>query len=299
MMDKRALIAIALTFLVIFFWGTIQSKFFPQPPADQPNKEVKKEEVAPAEKREVKPLKEESPVSKPRVVIKKETSVEAKNYLAVFTNEDARLKHFKLKQYEDRVEESSVTIKLIRFFQNLFGGKIEEPKKPKPLDLVNTNEEEGLPLRLIFQPSPDGGGWEVDKEKLQVLKEGEKGEIVFSKSLDNGLKLLKKNRFTSENNVINIEVEVQNTTSNEISAQIGLEWTGKVELEKFANDTNKDFGLKYAFMKDQKVERKDLGGVGSSGCTPGCGSPKKKVEPFNASDPGAMGWVGLWGGYFT
>src|SRR4030042_1690785 len=150
MMDKRALLAIVLTFLVIFFWGTIQSKFFPQPPADQPQKEVKKEEVVPAEKREVKPLKEESPVSKPRVVIKKEISVETKNYLAVFTNEDASLKHFKLKQYADRVEETSLTIKLIRFFRNLFGGKIEEPKKPKSLDLVNTNEEEGLPLRLIF-----------------------------------------------------------------------------------------------------------------------------------------------------
>ncbi|MDO9124268.1 MAG: membrane protein insertase YidC, partial [Deltaproteobacteria bacterium] len=281
------------------FWGTIQSKFFPQPPADQPNKEVKKEEVAPAEKREVKPLKEEGSVSKPRVVIKKETSVETKNYLAVFTNEDASLKHFKLKQYEDRVEETSLTIKLIRFFRNLFGGKIEEPKKPKPLDLVNTNEEEGLPLRLIFQPSPDSGGWEVDKEKLQVLKAGENGEIVFSKSLDNGLKLLKKYRFTSENNVIDIEVEIQNTTSNEISAQLGLEWIGKVELEKFANDTNKDFGLKYAFMKDQKVERKDLGGVGSSGCTPGCGSPKKKVEPFESSDQGAIGWYAFEGEYFT
>lgn len=299
MMDKRALIAIALTFLVIFFWGAIQSKFFPQPPADQPKKEAKKEEVAPAEKKEVKPLKEERPVSKPRVVIKKETSVETKNYLAVFTNDDARLKHFKLKQYEDRVEESFLTTRLTRFFQDLFGGKAEEPKKPGPLDLVNTKEEEGLPLGLVFQPSPDSGGWEVDKEKLQVLKAGEKGEVIFLKSIDNGLKLLKKYRFTSENNVIDLEVEVQNTTSNEITAQLGLEWIGRVELEKFADDGNKDFGLKYAFMKDQKVERKDLGGVGSSGCTPGCGSPKKKVEPFESSDQGAIRWYAFEGEYFT
>ena len=45
-------------------------------------------------------------------VAKKEVSVETKNYWAVFTNEDARLKHFKLKKYKDRVEESSITIKL-------------------------------------------------------------------------------------------------------------------------------------------------------------------------------------------
>ncbi|MBM4277191.1 MAG: membrane protein insertase YidC [Deltaproteobacteria bacterium] len=299
MMDKRALLAIALTFLVIFFWGTIQSKFFPQPPADQSGKEVKKEEVAPAEKREVKPLKEEQPISSPKVVIKKETTVETKNYVAIFTNEDARLKHFKLKQYEDRVEESSLTIQLTRFFKNLFGGKTEEPRKPGPLDLVNTREEEGLPLGLTFQPSPDSGGWEVDKEKLQVLKDGEKGEIVFLKSLGNRLKLLKKYKFSSENNVIDIEVEVQNTTSNEITTQVGLEWTGKVELEKFADHENKDFGLKYAFMKDQKVERKDLGGVGAAGCTPGCGSPKRKLEPFESSDQGAIGWYAFEGEYFT
>lgn len=299
MMDKRALLAIALTFLVIFFWGTIQSKFFPQPSDEPSKKEVRKEEVVPQEKRETRPLIEGEAVSRPKVHIKKETSIETSNYLAIFTSEDARLKHFKLKQYEDRVKESSLTISLTRFFKNLFGGKAEEPKTPAPLDLVNTNEREGLPLGLVFQPSHNSGGWEVDKEKLRVLKDGEKGEITFSKALDNGLIILKKYKFSSENNVIDIEVEVQNTTSNEIATQLGLEWTGRVELEKFADHENKDFGLKYAFMKDQKVERKDLGGVGAAGCTPGCGSPKRKLEPFESSDQGAIGWYAFEGEYFT
>jgi len=226
-MDKRALIAIILTFFVIFFWGIIQSKFFPQPPADQPQKEVKKEEIVPPEKKEIKPVKDEKPISKPskpKIVIKKETVVETNNYIAIFTNEDARLKHFKLKNYEDRVEESSLTIKLTQFFQELFGGKIEKPKKPELLDLVNTNGDEGLPLGLVIQPSSDDGGWEVDKEKLHLLKTGEKGEVIFSKNLRNNLKLLKKYVFYSEKNIIDLEVEIENTTSNEISAQIGLEW---------------------------------------------------------------------------
>ncbi len=300
MLDKRALLAIILTFLVIFGWGMIQSKFFPQPPpADQPQKEVKKEEKVPAEKREVKPLPEGKPISKPKVFIKKEISVETESYHAIFTNEDARLKHFRLKKYDDRVEESVLTTQLTRFFKSLFGGKIEEAKKPKPLDLVNTNEEEGFPLGLIFQPSVYNGGWEVDKEKLQVIKPDEKGEIVFSKNLDNGLKLLKKYIFYSGNNVIDIDIEVQNNASNEIAAQLGLEWIGKVELEKFADHENKDFGLKYVFMKDQKVERKDLGGVGAAGCTPGCGAPKKKLDPFEFSDQGTIRWYAFEGEYFT
>ncbi|OGP75839.1 MAG: hypothetical protein A2V86_03830 [Deltaproteobacteria bacterium RBG_16_49_23] len=299
MMDKRALLAILLTFLVIFFWSTIQSKFFPQPPPDQPKKEVKKEEVIPAEKIGVKPLKEDRTVHKPQIVIKKETSVETKNYIAIFTNEDARLNHFKLKKYEDRVEESSFTIKLTQFIQNLLGGKVSEPKKPELLDLVNTKEEEGLPLGLIFQPSPDSGGWEVDKEKLQLLKEGEKGEVIFTKTLYNSLKLLKKYKFNSGNNILDLEVEVQNPSPKEITTQLGLEWVGRMELEKFSDDGNKDFGLKYAFFKNQKVERRDLGGTSASGCTPGCGSAKKKVDPFEFSDQGAIGWYAFEGEYFT
>jgi len=302
MMDKRALLAIVLTFLVIFFWGIIQSHFFPPSPVEQPQKEVKevkKEEVVSAEKKDIKPPKEAKPLSKPRVVPKKEISVETQNYLAVFTNENARLKQFKLKHYENRVEESVITIKLKQFFQNLFGSKAQETKKPELLDIVNTKEEEGLPLGLHIQQATDGEGWEVDKERIGLLKKGEKGEIIFSKTIDNGLKLLKKYVFYSEKNVIDLEVEIQNTTSNEISTQIGLEWIGRVELERFADEENKDFGLKYVYLKDQKVERKDLGGVGASGCTPGCGAPKKRIEPFESSDKGSIGWYAFEGEYFA
>lgn len=303
MMDKRALLAIILTFLVIFFWGIIQSKFFPQPPPEEAKKEVKKEETTPSEPKSLKPEKEPKesvpPITKPKVIPKKEISVETDRFFAVFTNEDARLKHFKLKNYKDRVEESSLTIQLQKFFHELFGGKAVEPQKPQPLDLVNTYEEKELPLGLILQPSLNHKGWEVDKDKLQISKEGDKGELIFSKTLDNELKILKKYKFYPSNNAMDIEVELQNPTSNEITTPLALEWIGKVELEKFSNDGNKDFGLKYAYLKDQKVERKDLGGGGSSGCTPGCGSPKKRIEPFEFSDKGNIKWYSFEGEYFT
>ncbi len=313
-MEKRAIIAIILTFLVIMLWGTIQSKFFPS----APTKEVKKEEVAPAEKvvekkidiKETKPQlqKEAELLSKTKVVPKKEVSIETQNYWAVFTSEDARLKHFKLKKYEDRVEESALTVKLIQFFQEIFSKK-EEPKKPVPLDLVNTSEEEGLPLGISFitplpsrnrvVPTSSDGNWEVEKEQLRLVNTGEKGEITFIKVLENGLKVSKRYGFTSENNTIDLEVEVQNNTSQEIPIQLGLQWIGRIELGKLADEGNKDYGLKYAFYKNQKVEKKDLGGAGSSGCIPGCGTPKKHIEPFEFSDKGEIGWYAFEGEYFT
>jgi len=307
-MEKRAILAIVLTFLIIMLWGVIQSKFFPPPPSKPPTQQgVKKEQQVTSEEkvpekgikiRETKSPKEK-PIPVTKIVAKKEVPVETQNYWAVFTNEDARLEHFKLKKYEDRVEESPLTIKLIRFVQDILGKKEEEPKRPAPLDLVNTSEKEGLPLGLTISDSHSEGNWEVDKEGLRLLSTGEKDEITFVKTLENGLRVLKRYRFSSDQYAIDLEVEVQNSSSKEMTGQLGLEWIGKIELEKLADTGNKDYGLKYAFFKNNKVETKDLGGTGSSGCIPGCGASKSKIESFETSDKGDIRWYAFKGEYFT
>jgi len=305
-MEKRAILAVILTFIVIVLWGIIQSKFFPPSPTKPPTQEVKKEHITPevkgvekgVELGETKSLKEKA-IPAPKIVPKKEIPVETENYWAVFTNEGGSLEHFKLKKYKDRVEESPFAIKLTHFVQNILGKKEEEPEKPVPLDLVNTNEKEGFPLGLTVFGSPSEGNWEVNQDGLQLLRTGEKGEITFVKSFQNGLKLLKRYRFSSNQYAIDLDVEVQNSSSKEITSQLGLEWIGRIELAKLANDGNKDYGLKYAFFKNNKVETKDLGGRGSSGCTPGCSTPKKRIEPFETSDKGDIRWYAFTGEYFT
>jgi YidC/Oxa1 family membrane protein insertase len=309
-MEKRAILAIILTFAIILSWSFFQSKFFPPPPENV----AKKEQIVPSEKGGEKKIdkgtdqggvessKEDKQSAKKKVVVKKEVSIETQNYWAIITSEDARLKHFKLKKYEDRVNESPITIKLIQMVQNIIGKKVEEPRKPGPLDLVNTNETEGLPLGLTFvgsSPLPSDEHWETEKDTLRLLSAGEKGEITFVKNLENGLKISKRYGFASEQNIIELEVEVQNTSSKEVTLQLGLEWIGKVELEKLANDGNKDIGLKYAFLKNNKVETKDMGGTGSSGCTPGCTSQTTKLDPFESSDTGDIKWYAFAGEYFT
>jgi YidC/Oxa1 family membrane protein insertase len=308
-MEKRAIIAIILTFLVILLWGFIQSKYFPQTPSKPSTQEAKKEQVTPIEKKvekeieKQKPLKKEEVPPKKEVSIKREVSIETQNYWAVLTTEDAKLKHFKFKKYEDRVEESPLTVKLVHAVQNIFGKKVEEKKRPVPLDLVNTKEEEGLPLGLTLVESNSSfssENWEVDKEQLYLHKNGEKGEITFIKSFENGLKVVKRYGFMSDKYTIDIEVEVQNSSPKEIKIEkLGLEWIGKIDLVKLADEDNKDFGLKYAFLKNNKVERKDLGGGSSSGCTPGCGTRKRTIEPFEFSDKGEIGWYAFEGEYFT
>jgi len=304
-MEKRAIFAILLTFVVILLWTVIQSKFFPQAPSKPAPQEVKKEQVSPQEKgvekktdiKESKPLKEGKTPAKQTLIPQKEISIETQNFWAVFTSEDARLKHFKLKKYEDRVNETALTIKLTQFVEEILGKKVETPKKPEPLDLVNTSGEKGLPLGLTLSLS--GENWEVDKDQLRLLESSEKGEITFSKSLDNGLKVLKRFKFTADRYTINLEVEIQNNSSKEIMNQLGLEWIGEIELAKLAKEENKDFGLKYYFFRNQKVEKKEFGGSSTSGCGPGCGTQKKTVEPFETTEKGDIKWFSFEGEYFV
>lgn len=308
-MEKRAILAILLTFIIIVFWSLIQSKFFPPPPSKTQPQEAKKEVVSPQEKVAEKKaeiikgklIEREGSLIRTKVVPQKEVRIETQNYWAVFTSDDARLKHFKLKKYNDRVKQRAITLKLTQFIDEILGKKAEEPKNPEPLDLVNTREEKNLPLGLSFNGSnlPPHENWEVDKEQLRLLQDGEKGEITFSRSLDNGLKVVKRFQFHSDQYTINLEVEAQNSSSKEITNQLGLEWIGEIELARLAKEQNKDFGLKYSFLRTQKVEKKDFGGAGTSGCVPSCGTRKTTIEPFEIVERGDIKWFSFGGEYFT
>ncbi len=297
-MDKRAILAIILTFLIIVVWGAVQSKFFPQSQNQAPSKQGKEEERVPAKVERID-LKVEKKPAKKMAVIKKDITVETADYWAVFTSEDARLKHFRLKKFEDRVEESSLTVGLTRFIRGLVGGKMEEQKKPMPLDLVNTTEEEGLPLGIQLLPFQSEGGWSVDKDSLMLLNRDQRGEVLFSKDYGNGVKVYKRLAFISGKNTIDLEVEIQNTSPSETQLQLGVDWIGKVELEKLADEANKDFGLRFSFLKNGKVEKKEFGGAATSGCTPGCSAPKKRIEPFEFSEKGDIRWYCFEGEYFA
>jgi YidC/Oxa1 family membrane protein insertase len=310
MMEKRTIIAIILTFLVIVVWGMIQSKYFPSETPSKPEKEVVRKEEAPSVVKKVEEEPSKATTGKPtapskegpkKEVLKKEVTVETQDYVAVFTSDGARLKHFRLKKYFDRVKESAITIQLTNFVGGILGKQGEKPREPEPLDLVNTDEAEGLPLGVIIDsnPSLSAGNWEVESNQLRLLSPGENGEVAFSKTLDNGLKIVKRFRFSSEKDTMELEVEIQNTTGREIPVQVGLEWKGKVELKKLAATDNKDYGLKYAFLKGEKVEKKSLGESSSSGCTPGCGSVKTTIESFDFIDRGKIEWFSFEGEYFA
>ena len=135
MMEKRTIFAIILTFLVIVLWSVIQSKYFPSTPSKPETKEVRKEETpASVEKKMEKEIVKSTagkPLPAAKVISKKEVTVETEDYLAVFTSDGARLKHFKLKKYHYHCSGhvSGIEIK-----------EIVERVKPKTLIPIHTLE---------------------------------------------------------------------------------------------------------------------------------------------------------------
>ena len=101
-MDKRAIIGIALSILVLVVYQELISRFYPPPPPappiaeESPRDPVKIPEAPPAES---KSMAQSAPPKIAPDQEARELKVETENYVAVFTTRGARLKSFKLKKY--------------------------------------------------------------------------------------------------------------------------------------------------------------------------------------------------------
>jgi YidC/Oxa1 family membrane protein insertase len=102
-MEKRALIAVAISFVILF----IYQYFFIKPEPQQVQKKtevVKKEEPAPE-----KPV--ELSVPPKSTAEEKEIKVETEFYSAIFTTRGGTLKHYELKKYKDKDGKDVVLLK--------------------------------------------------------------------------------------------------------------------------------------------------------------------------------------------
>ena len=114
-MEKRALIAVVISLLILVLYQEWVTRYYGAPPPVQENQQVEKtaEKVAPAAPKpqpKVEAAKAPAPV-KPQGV--KEVKVETDHYVAVFTSQGARLKSFKFKQYRSAADQKSPPFELI------------------------------------------------------------------------------------------------------------------------------------------------------------------------------------------
>jgi YidC/Oxa1 family membrane protein insertase len=197
-MDKRAIIGIALSILVLVVYQEMITRFYGPPPASP----VPVTEKNGAEKTTPVPQTTGAPPtpapaaqSVPAPVSSrqagKDITVETDNYVAIFTTQGARLKSFKLKKYRSSVDEKS-----------------------PPFEIVQTAPGVPLPLGVRWQaqsPFEDNElVYSVQGSDLKLTGDA-KAPLVFLGQTSSGAVITKSFTFSGSAYPIQLEVSVKGT----------------------------------------------------------------------------------------
>ena len=220
-MEKRALVAVIISLVILVLW---QYYFAPSPP-EAPKEKPGQEKVAPAAKTPEEAGKAVAPAEKkPGVVpiptaqapqaIKaepgKDVTVDTPLYTAVFDTRGARLKDFKVKKYMDKMD-----------------------KGAKPIDLAKEIIAGGYPFGLEiseanFPFSPDSL-FQVNTEKLELGPGNNKGELVFSWNSPEGPHITQQMTFYADSYGVDIGLQMANPSSSRtFEGRPLLAWSGKI-----------------------------------------------------------------------
>ncbi len=196
-MDKRAIIGIALSILVLVVYQEVVTRYYGPPPAGpaSPTEKNNGVEKAPAPPQtspapaasvpKAQPIP--APVSAGRGA--KDVTVETDNYVAVFTTQGARVKSFKLKKFRSSVGDNS-----------------------PPFDIVQTAPGVTLPLGVRWQaPTPfDDNELVYSIQGSNVKLTGDaKATLVFQGQTATGTAITKSLAFSGSVYPIQLDVSVQ------------------------------------------------------------------------------------------
>ena len=209
-MDKRALIGIALSILVLVVYQQLVNYYYPTPVTVPAPVDVKSDgekaavdatppSTTPAPATTPAPT---APVEIPSGLLAKEITVETDNYLAVFTTQGARLKSFKFKKYRTSADEKS-----------------------PPFEIVTSTAGVPLPLgvRLLGATPVDDGTVNYAAQGGDLKLTGDaKGNLVFQGQTASGTVITKALTFTGANYSIAVEVNAKAADGSVQAAEILL-----------------------------------------------------------------------------
>jgi YidC/Oxa1 family membrane protein insertase len=282
-MEKRALIALALSFVVfmafIYFGEKLKS---PAPLSPQTQTvPAKPEAPAPSPVAALPAAPAPPPLRPATAKPAKDVVVNTPLFRAVFTEQGARLKSFQLKQYKDRVPFEP----LYHFSLGPVGFELDRYLNPEtakigPKELVREGGANELPLTVSWEGKAlnvNGLGLCEASASALTLKDGEKGALKFTCVSPEGLTFIKTFNFKADSYGIDLAVQVINHTKQPLDGQLNLDLS-----ENFAGkevDSSHFLGFNGSINnKLQDVKSGDL----------------KEPKTFT----GKVEWVGLNEGYF-
>lgn len=186
-MEKRALIAVAISLAILIGYQLLISHYFPSPPPqiDEKREQKPPETPPPTPAAEQPTLQHAKPAPATKSQAAREITVETDDYTAVFTSQGARVKSFKLKHYRATVDEKSPSLEML-------------PQVP------------GVPYPLGLEVS---GAAPVNDENVQYNVEGgdlhlsadQKGRLSFHGQTSTGVTLTKEFTFTGHGYAIGLQ----------------------------------------------------------------------------------------------
>ena len=192
-MEKQAFIAVVISILIIILYQEYMRRFYPpvQPPAKETATRPSEERPAPQVAPERPPAPTAAPAEVARgvpVVPVREVTVETPDYIALFTNQGARLKSFRLKRYRAGVEAGSPLI-----------------------DMVSRAPGMEYPLGLRLADTPTGTDQGVVYEVRGVdlnLQAGGGGGLTFIGATPSGQRVVKEFTFSGSSYAVEVGVSI-------------------------------------------------------------------------------------------
>jgi YidC/Oxa1 family membrane protein insertase len=226
-MEKRALIALVISFIVFIGFGYVQQKYLPQQP---PVTSTPEEQPAAPQKSPAPAPVAASPAAPPAAPLPgahqaKDVVVDTPLYHAVFTEQGARVKSFRLKRFWDRlpfqkIADFSLWMFNIDIQKYIPLGDITDPK-----EMIHSDNPETLPLGMTWQAAAGSIGpdeiYRADKKELS-LADNDKASLTFSAVRPDGVRLVRTYTFTGNSYQLDMTATVQNTGTQPVQGNVGL-----------------------------------------------------------------------------
>ena len=243
-MDKKTILAIVLSILVLFVYQT----FFVKPPSKKPVA-IQKETstAAPTAGKEKGTAPKQTSLVKttrsPQTAVKeKDIPVETNLYKAVFTTKGGALKSFKLKGYRKTMDKDSELI-----------------------DLVDVKAGMSRPLNITFPESniniPADSMYNADVSAIDIMTTPDHRRLTFSQTYPSQVKVEKMFTFQPDKFVFDLEVRVYNLSAAPISEKAVLSWhhfvDPKAETDSYTHEGPVVFVAKAVEREEVKKIDKD------------------------------------------
>jgi YidC/Oxa1 family membrane protein insertase len=197
-MEKRTILAFALSFLVLILWSFLfnpskdqVSKKGETPETVAPKTVSQSPETASAPHAAISKAPEKTKIGLTPETDEKEVVVDTPLYRAVFTNAGPTIKSFKLKEYRESVEPDSPLIELINLQQD-----------KADFLIISFDGESARQLEKTI--------YNVEHQKIRLESDSSPKNLVFHSSTSGGISISQTYRFYPDQYRIDLQIDVIN-----------------------------------------------------------------------------------------